>query len=356
MATAEHHLVASVIMVGYNGRAYLCRSLATVLDQDMPAGSYEVIYVDNASTDDSVTLVERDFPSVGIVRMPRNLGFSGAFNWAAEHIAKGRYLVVTPQDVIVHRRWLAELISAARSDDRVLKCVTNTIPPTSRDYARKDVVGTPTTVTRTTLSRLGYVRVTTRPFSPERRPTLASAGTSALMKRDVARRSGHFYDPSLAHYAGDMEAGLRTFVVGGVTLHVPTAIVYHIGDKQQFLRDHRLLLLYAKSTRDTVLAYYKNMTTREFALFAPLLTLGLALKPLELRAPLIVRLLLTLVALPLAPLAFAAALLRLDAVRPAHQALLRRRRIGSHDLLRAILAGAAAPPTRTARAGGAAVR
>jgi hypothetical protein len=345
MSPDEYAFLASIIMIGHNGRDYLRDSLRTILEQDMPAESYEVIYVDNASTDGSVELVEREFPAVRVIRMRTNLGFAAAFNRAAAEQARGRYLISTPQDVMMHRRWLSELIAAAESDVRVLKCVTNTVPPTSPDYARRALEGTPVTVTRTTMSRLGHVRVRTTPFDGGHRPTLASAGTSALMCREVAGRSGCYYDSTLAHYAVDWEAGLRTFVVGGITLHVPAAVVYHVGDERQSLRDPRRLLLYALGSRDAVLAFYKNMTAREFALFAPLLTLGLALKPLELRASLGVRLLLTLAALPLAPVAFAAALWRLDTVRPAHRDMLRRRRVGRYAVLKAIIAGRAVPPT-----------
>ena len=50
-------LEASVIVVGYNGARYLHDCLSSILDQDMPADQYEVIFVDNHSADDSVALV-----------------------------------------------------------------------------------------------------------------------------------------------------------------------------------------------------------------------------------------------------------------------------------------------------------
>jgi GT2 family glycosyltransferase len=335
--------MATVIMVGFNGREMLTQSLPSLIKQDMRPGRFEILYVDNASSDGSADYVETTFPEVRVVRLTENRGFYGAFNWAAQELTQSPYVVALPQDALLHARWLAELTAAADADPRVMACVTNTVPGRSPDYRRKTLTGAVGTATRTTLSPLGYVRVSTSVFSPAPSFTLAAAGVSVLVRRDLQTRSGMLFDPAFGHYAGDVELGLRAFVVGGATAYVPTAIVYHVGEAHQALRDWRLLRRFAQGSRDNVLALYKNMTTAEFVLFVPLLTVGLALKSLQLRAPLLGRLLLLVVALPLSPFVVVSAMLRFGSVEASRRALLVRRRIGRFGLLRAILTGRAAP-------------
>ncbi len=69
----------SVIVVSYNGRDYLRRSLRSVFDHTRER-DFEVIVVDNASQDGSADMVAAEFPSVRLVRRSRNAGLSAALN------------------------------------------------------------------------------------------------------------------------------------------------------------------------------------------------------------------------------------------------------------------------------------
>jgi N-acetylglucosaminyl-diphospho-decaprenol L-rhamnosyltransferase len=82
----------SIIVVSYNARDHLERSLASVAD-----GPSEVIVVDNASTDGSPELVRERFPSVRLLEVPENRGF-GAGNNEGMRIASGRYFLLLNSD------------------------------------------------------------------------------------------------------------------------------------------------------------------------------------------------------------------------------------------------------------------
>ena len=82
----------SIIVVSYNARDLLERSLASVAD-----GPSEVIVVDNASTDGSPELVRERFPSVRLVELPENRGF-GAGNNEGMRIASGGYFLLLNSD------------------------------------------------------------------------------------------------------------------------------------------------------------------------------------------------------------------------------------------------------------------
>lgn len=68
----------SVVLVSWNSRDDLPKALGSLLP--LQGLEHEVVLVDNASTDGTAELVERDFPSVRVLRNARNLGFAGGVN------------------------------------------------------------------------------------------------------------------------------------------------------------------------------------------------------------------------------------------------------------------------------------
>jgi GT2 family glycosyltransferase len=89
----------SVVIVSWNARALLRDCLSSVYDQTQGV-SFEVIVVDNASSDGSAAMVRRDFSRALVIENAENLGFVAANNQAFE-IAKGRYFLLLNSDTIV---------------------------------------------------------------------------------------------------------------------------------------------------------------------------------------------------------------------------------------------------------------
>jgi len=86
----------SIIIVSFNTREVLRQCLQSVLD-DAAGLAIEIIVVDNASSDGSPEMIERDFPQAVLVRSPVNLGF-GEGNNVALRLARGRYFVLLNSD------------------------------------------------------------------------------------------------------------------------------------------------------------------------------------------------------------------------------------------------------------------
>jgi GT2 family glycosyltransferase len=85
----------SIIIVNYNSMAFIEECLASIARHaDV---SHEVIIVDNASTDDSVTFIRRHFPEVKLVESKKNLGFARGNNLGAQY-ASGRFLLLLNND------------------------------------------------------------------------------------------------------------------------------------------------------------------------------------------------------------------------------------------------------------------
>ena len=85
----------SIVIVNWNVRDLLRRCLRSITQYPVP--SFEVIVVDNASTDGSVDMVRVEFPAVRLVVNSENRGFPGAINQGIS-LARGRYVLLLNPD------------------------------------------------------------------------------------------------------------------------------------------------------------------------------------------------------------------------------------------------------------------
>lgn len=89
----------SIIIVSWNTKDILHNCLQSVCGQTENI-DYEIIVVDNASTDDSVGMVKRQFPQVVLIENSENRGFAAANNQGLA-LAKGRYVLLLNSDTII---------------------------------------------------------------------------------------------------------------------------------------------------------------------------------------------------------------------------------------------------------------
>ena len=106
---AAFHMMLSIIIVNWNTRALLQACLASIF-RHRPAFAFEVVIVDNASSDGSPAMVRREFPRARLLENKANLGFAAASNRGAE-IATGRYLLFLNSDTLVHEGTLVGAVS-----------------------------------------------------------------------------------------------------------------------------------------------------------------------------------------------------------------------------------------------------
>jgi GT2 family glycosyltransferase len=109
----------AVIVVNYNGRAHLAYCLPSLLATAYE--NYSILLVDNASSDDSVALVQADFPAVEIVRNRCNVGWAGGNNVGVRlAVAHGaEYVVLQNNDTRVDPRWLSAAVEAFEAHPRL---------------------------------------------------------------------------------------------------------------------------------------------------------------------------------------------------------------------------------------------
>lgn len=99
MSSTSASVDISVVIVCWNAKHYLELCLESLVAAP-PRRRMEVLVVDNASTDDSVEMIEARFPWVRLIKSPENLGFAKGNNVAIRR-CQGRYIALVNPDVIV---------------------------------------------------------------------------------------------------------------------------------------------------------------------------------------------------------------------------------------------------------------
>lgn len=99
--------IAKIIILNWNGAEHLRRFLPSVVLAAPP--QVEVIVADNGSTDASVAVLEREFPSVTVLRLDRNYGFAGGYDRALERVEADYYLLLN-SDIETPEGWIAPIL------------------------------------------------------------------------------------------------------------------------------------------------------------------------------------------------------------------------------------------------------
>jgi len=94
-------VILSVILVNYNNGTAIASCLSTIFRYLSPrSGEYEVLVVDNSSTDNSRQLLHEGFPGLNLIENPKNVGFSRAVNQAFRR-SRGKYILLLNPDMTV---------------------------------------------------------------------------------------------------------------------------------------------------------------------------------------------------------------------------------------------------------------
>ena len=91
------YMLVSIIITSYNYARYLERAIRSALNQSMPEGAFEVIVVDDCSTDETHLILENYTDEIRVIRLAQNSGLSSARN-AGIKKAKGQFVVFLDAD------------------------------------------------------------------------------------------------------------------------------------------------------------------------------------------------------------------------------------------------------------------
>ncbi len=125
----------AVIILNWNGKEDTLECLVSVGQLDYP--NYEVVVVDNGSTDDSADAISKQYPDITLLQTGANLGYAGGNNvgirWALNNNAD--FVLVLNNDTILAKDMLSHLVKAGLLDDRI-----GLIGPTNYYYSKPSTI------------------------------------------------------------------------------------------------------------------------------------------------------------------------------------------------------------------------
>lgn len=210
----------SVLIVAYESGDHLSHCLAALAAQTFK--DFEILMVDNASTDGAPQSAAKAFPQVQLIEAGANLGFAAGMNLAASR-AKGQWLALINPDAFAAPDWLEKLLSAAVAYPRIkaFGCRQLMDDDTGRLDGLGDVMALPGFPFRG-----GYGRQDPGPLAGGE--TFSTCGGAMLMDRETFQALGGF-DERLFCYCEDVDLGYRMRLEGMASWVVPEAVVRHVG-------------------------------------------------------------------------------------------------------------------------------
>lgn len=257
MSTFPH---ASIVLVGYNSADWLPCALPALLSQDYPA-TFDVIFVDNGSSDDSVELVRRDFPTVRIIESEHNGGYAGGNNLGAEH-ASGEVLAFVNPDTCADPGWLAELVRPLVRDRSIGMTTSKIVRMDALDTINtcgNEISLSGITTCRAAGSAAGNAAVDV--------DVAAVSGAACAIRRDLFLRLGGF-DDEFFMYLEDTDLSWRVRMAGYRCRLAARSVVAH--DYSFHLTPTKTELL----ERNRYLMLAKNLSLRSLIVLIPAFLAG----------------------------------------------------------------------------------
>lgn len=243
----------SIVIVSWNVQEDLSRCLRSI-EENPPNSEFEVIVVDNASTDGTVETIKKDFPEVKLISNSNNRGFAVANNQGMLQ-AKGEYILLLNPDTIVHKDALKAMVNFLDSTSSTGLCscrILNndgSIQPNVRHFPSFGAMFHRYTV----LKHLGLLKRTRKyykmkSFSYDRYAEVDQLTGSVLMiKKDVLEKVGNM-DENFFFYFEETDLCRRIQQAGFKNCFIPDGEITHLGQaSSNMLASHKIKAMFFKS-------------------------------------------------------------------------------------------------------------
>lgn len=220
---SSHNPRVSVIIPNWNGARLLPTCLRALEGQTFR--DFEIVVVDNASSDDSRALLAREFPNVRVIALNENRFFAGAVNEGIRQTTS-EIVVLLNNDTEAEATWLEELLRALDANPRAGMAATKLRLFDAReklhsagDFFR--VNGTP--------GNRGVWEIDTGQYdNPSSPPALFGVCGGACAYRRAMLDEIGLFDEDLQFNCEDVDLNWRARLAGYECVFAPKAIVYHM--------------------------------------------------------------------------------------------------------------------------------
>lgn len=213
-------MVASVIIPNLNGKHLLKTCLASLYKQTLK--NFEIIVVDNGSTDDSVQYVKKYFPKIQIISLDKNHGFAKAVNEGIKK-SKTKFIMLLNNDTEVDKNCLKFLVEAIEIHQDV-----GFVAAKMLNFYHRDIID----ATGDFIDEVGHannIGLGEKDGPKFNKPgyIFLATGGGGLFRRELFKKVG-FFDENFFAYFEDVDLCLRAQFQGFKGWYEPKAVIYHI--------------------------------------------------------------------------------------------------------------------------------
>jgi GT2 family glycosyltransferase len=254
----DHHPSVAVVILNWNGRAFLERFLPSVLASTYP--NLKVIVADNASTDDSLTFLKDHHPQVGIIENATNEGFARGYNSALRQVQADLYVLLN-SDVEVTPGWIEPIV------DCFVDPTVAAVQPKMLQWSSRNVLEY-AGAAGGWIDRFGYPFCRGRIFDAhetdqgqydDTAPIFWASGASLFVRAKVYHEVGGF-DPFFFAHQEEIDLCWRIHLAGYQVLACPASVIYHVGGGTLPKGNARKVFL---NFRNNLIMLWKNLPLRQ---------------------------------------------------------------------------------------------
>lgn len=252
---------AAVVILNWNGQKLMEQFLPSLIAHT-PGDIAEVIVADNASTDDSVSFLEKQYPALKRIVLDENYGFAGGYNRAFSEL-DNEYVVLLNSDVEVGAGWLKQAIDYLDMHKDIVALQPKIIA--YRDKAYFEYAG----ASGGFMDKYGYpfcrgriLATVEKDFGQYDSPIdiLWASGACLFIRLREFKEAGGLDENFFAHQE-EIDLCWRLRVRGKRIVCLPQSVVYHVGGATLKMEHPRKTFL---NFRNNLLMLYKNLPQKYY--------------------------------------------------------------------------------------------
>jgi len=242
----------SIIIPNFNGNKFLpncIKSLKTAIKK-CPNSKFEIILVDNNSSDNSIQIFQNLLPKNDkqVIKLSKNFGFPYAVNQGI-NISKYPYVCILNNDLKIDKNWFKEISQSITKSTKNTACFCGTI---------LNIIGK--SVESRGISYKYFGKCIQIKHLPKSAIVWGASAAATVYSKNIIQKIGLF-DSSFFAYIEDVDISFRLQKFKYLTICNPMAISYHLGGGTS---DQLSNLRQFYSTRNWYLFILKNYTLSQF--------------------------------------------------------------------------------------------
>ena len=259
----------AIVILNWNGAEMMHRYLPSVI-QCSQREDVEVIVADNASTDDSIALLQREFPSIRIIRLDKNYGFADGYNRALKQVDAEYYLLLNSDVEIRQEGWLSPMIDYMDNHQQVAACQPKLLKLYSAPHRGGDGGGLfeYAGASGGFIDKYGYPYCRGRVFDTieddngqydDITSVMWTTGAAMMVRANIYWEAGGLDARFFAHME-EIDLCWRMRIMGYKLVCIPQSTAYHLGGATLNQGNPRKTFL---NFRNNLLMLYKNLPNHQ---------------------------------------------------------------------------------------------